>query len=240
MHQDGISVTLELTDGTKVIEYAHTREREDDDALRAIVSIEHGIEFEIKFKVDRDFKPFSSEGLKVVVACGHTRQEPWALHDVQAFYISNEDAVGERYYLDCFSLFRHEDVENAMAHSRVSRADEWALFEAPRPKRELALQFRLCDTVLTPFTVYAAEQVHEDWWQESFNADEGCITVFVVRGKLDGETDTEREKYATDPPEVYRRVSRVSFPCVIEADKHGAIGPKSKVFVPYNVSGSSS
>lgn len=61
-------------------------------------------------------------------------------------------------------------------------------------------------TTLINFAAYEPDQVHEDWWQESFSADQGCIAIFLVRGKLDGKTNAEREKYPTDPPESYRYV----------------------------------
>lgn len=55
-----------------------------------------------------------------------------------------------------------------------------------------------------PNAAYPSEQVCSDWWKESYNAEKGCITVFIVRGKLCQETDEERKTYETDPPEHFR------------------------------------
>lgn len=41
-------------------------------------------------------------------------------------------------------------------------------------------------------------------WANTYNAAKGCIAIYVGRGKLTGETDGERKRFPTDPPDELR------------------------------------
>jgi hypothetical protein len=58
--------------------------------------------------------------------------------------------------------------------------------------------------MLTSSVAYKFDAVPNNYWAETYNAAKGCIAVYVVRGKLAGETDYKRNTFATDPPDELR------------------------------------
>lgn len=112
MQMDGIHVSLELLDGSPIREFAHPhqpdrlQESEDDErVLRSIISSPRAAPYRVKVEFGPEFKSFSSEGVKLTIACGHTEQDPGSLHDVQAWFVPKEDLSGERVEIDCFDIF---------------------------------------------------------------------------------------------------------------------------------------
>ena len=58
--------------------------------------------------------------------------------------------------------------------------------------------------MLTSSVAHTFDAVSKNDWIETYNAAKGCIAVYVVRGKLAGETAYERKTFATDPPDELR------------------------------------
>lgn len=140
MHQDGLNVYLELLDGTRIQEYAHLLKPKEGDGPRVLISLPPGTPLRVVLEAHDDFRVFSSEGVKLVVACGHTKQKPWALHDVQAFYISNEDLKEKAWRIEAFDRCRGHDRED----QELFDAPEEIPLTAPVPRGQCALLVTYC------------------------------------------------------------------------------------------------
>lgn len=115
MDMDGIRVSLELSDGGPLPLFAHPHhiakqhQRNDDGKMtRAIICSPPRATFLVKIKTDENFRPFTSEGVKLTIACGHRQQEPGALDDMQAWFIYNEDFIGQSRDMDCYDIYGQE------------------------------------------------------------------------------------------------------------------------------------
>lgn len=89
-HSTGINVYLEVGN-REIPEYGYpggyNPPRDDADDCRALIHIESGTKLTVAIKLDDIFRFFSADGLEMTVAIGHKQQEPYALDDVQAWYI---------------------------------------------------------------------------------------------------------------------------------------------------------
>jgi hypothetical protein len=195
-HKDGIHVYL-VARGNEIEEFAYPSGQDPADTerndTRAIISAKLNTPFTIVLELTKNFRRFSAEGLKLTVAIGHNHQTPEDLDDVQAWHIPMDRTFGGDMWTRkqlCWDGKSHEPLINDI--------------RIPAPEGRSITTLTFCHHMLTSSVAYKFDAVPNNDWVETYNAAKGCIAVYVVRGKLTGETDYERKTFATDPPDELR------------------------------------
>jgi hypothetical protein len=202
-HEDGIAVRLEAR-GNDIKEWTYRSGQDPADPehndTRAIISAKFNTHFTVVLEVTEDFRRFSTEGLKLIVAIGHNQQIPGDLDDVQAWHIPLN-----AYFKNRFKISKQWSWGGGSYETLI----EELVIPAPKVAQIIPAFY---PHMLTSIVAYEFDAVPNNGWVTTRNAAKGCITIYVLRGKLTGATDFERNTFATDPPDDLRYSSQ-SQPC---------------------------
>ena len=204
-HIDGITVNIKQLTGSKYEEYPNPYEKRHKDFVGSLgsrlVSVPAGDAFEVVVNIDESFKLFRAKGMIIVVVVGGRSSQLSPEDNVQVFWFDRDQMdVWKEPKITSFKTWEEEGAVESTRHVPL---------EMPRPNRECMPLFSH-DILINLLTFYAAQYatVSADWLisSETYEANPGCISVWVTRGKIDeknfaGSTATNS---ITNPPKDFR------------------------------------
>ncbi|KAK5743669.1 hypothetical protein LTR17_002576 [Elasticomyces elasticus] len=146
-----------------------------DEPPAVLVSRPPGREFTVEIDL-RDFHLYSASGVAVIVACGHGPQPPGGIEHVQYYWIEAKDMKTH-----AFDFASYDTWEDDCAADTVETP-----YTMPPRRRDLG------DDDLAPTSM------------EPFNATNGSVAVYVLRGHVVNDPNRDLSKWPkkplTDPP----------------------------------------
>ena len=216
-HDDGIKVSLSRSDGANLVEFENGERKQDlnfnGQFDSSIITGEAGQKFTVRVDFDDAFKfhgPASEDcGVMIVIACGHAQQALGSRGDVQMFF----DNAPRRDYFSAFDTWPTETSDPVEVDLKL-----------PEPEGKSATLTFTGRLQLTFSAIETATDA-DTAWQRSFNANKGCVAVFVVRGylyhprtkTLDLAHFCAQDRAVTEPPPSYWSVA-ISLRCRVHVN----------------------
>ena len=194
-HADGIDVCIHQLNGAEYKEYNNPYFKRPDDFNGSVASRliggQAGHAFEVRIVFDRNFKPFNATGVEIAIAIGGVTDRLSWDDNSQTFFIklNKADLPCEHRFTYFTAWESHDDPDSQqLLHMQV-----------PEPDRKSTYLCLFLNTSLLTCVANAAT-ASTAWLLDTaaFEANPGCISVFVVRGSLVGHA--QRESNITNPP----------------------------------------
>ena len=180
-HADDISVGIYHLHGPKYKEYDNPHFQRPDDfrgsVASRLITAPPGNAFEVRVRFGKDFKLFNATGVEIVIAIGESTERLSWDDNSQVFFIK----------------LRKSDLP---CEHRFTRFTTWKSHHDPDSKDSLYMQM--------PQPIQSNNTASTAWLLDdaAFDANPGCVSVFVTRGHLDGRAQVE--KNITNPPAALR------------------------------------